>query len=294
MTWPDAEVVIDESLVASLIAEQFPDLAGDPLRAVGEGFDNALWKVGDELVARLPRRASSVENLVNELRWLPIVAGEASLSTPLPLRQGVPGARFPWPWLLARWQDGTPGDEVPIDVRSNAAVALAAFLHSIHHEPHDDAPFSPYRSVTLIERDDDVRTRITELEAIIDPSIAIAVWDRVVATTTTDFPRSWIHGDLHPGNTIFTNGVLSGVVDFGDMCTGDVATDLAGGLLSFHIGGVRTFLDAYGVDDATLARTIGWALHFGLLFVSLGREHVPYASIGQLAIENIRQLTLAQ
>lgn len=40
-------------------------------------------------------------------------------------------------------------------------------------------------------------------------------------------PPLWLHDDLHPANVVVSDGTLSGVIDFGDMCVGDPADDLA-------------------------------------------------------------------
>src|SRR5215831_5280575 len=52
-------------------------------------------------------------------------------------------------------------------------------------------------------------------------------WERAVtARAWTDAPV-WIHGDLHPANVTVFDGMQSGVIDFGEMCAGDPATDPA-------------------------------------------------------------------
>ena len=56
---PAAEFAIDDALVSGLLADQHQDLARLPLRAVGEGWDNATYRLGDHLAVRLPRRAVS-------------------------------------------------------------------------------------------------------------------------------------------------------------------------------------------------------------------------------------------
>jgi aminoglycoside phosphotransferase (APT) family kinase protein len=98
----------------------------------------------------------------------------------------------------------------------------------------------------------------------------------------------WIHGDPHPANLIFRDEQLVGVIDFGDLCAGDPATDLAGGFLALPYESLGAFFDAYGtVDEATLRRTLGWAVHFGLMFVLLGQSDEPtYGPMGYRAIEN--------
>ena len=74
MSWPAAEVKIDANLVAALLHAQYPNFDDLDYSEVAEGFDNSLWRLGPELVIRLPRRAAAVTPLENELRWLPEVA----------------------------------------------------------------------------------------------------------------------------------------------------------------------------------------------------------------------------
>jgi hypothetical protein len=57
MRSPAAEVDVTVSMVHSLLTEQHPDLAGLELRELEAGWDNTLWRLGDELLVRLPRRA---------------------------------------------------------------------------------------------------------------------------------------------------------------------------------------------------------------------------------------------
>jgi aminoglycoside phosphotransferase (APT) family kinase protein len=54
-----AEVEIDERLVRALLRAQHPDLADRPLRLGAEGWDNQLWRLGDDLAVRLRGRRRS-------------------------------------------------------------------------------------------------------------------------------------------------------------------------------------------------------------------------------------------
>ena len=56
---PAAEVDIDESLVRELLRAQAPRLADLPLASFASGWDNALYRLGEDLTVRLPRRAAS-------------------------------------------------------------------------------------------------------------------------------------------------------------------------------------------------------------------------------------------
>ena len=46
-------------MVRALLEEQHMDLAHLPLVEIGEGWDNKLFRLGGDLVVRLPRRAAS-------------------------------------------------------------------------------------------------------------------------------------------------------------------------------------------------------------------------------------------
>ena len=94
---PPAEVGIDEQLVRGLLADQHPDLAGLPLRFAAAGWDNELWRLGEDLAVRLPRRALGARIIVGEQRWLPELSRRLPVAVPVPLRTGVPGRRYPWP-----------------------------------------------------------------------------------------------------------------------------------------------------------------------------------------------------
>jgi aminoglycoside phosphotransferase (APT) family kinase protein len=292
MSWPEAEVAIDATLVGELLHSQFSTLEGRSCVAVGEGFDNSLWRIGEDLVARLPRRAAAVELLENEIRWLPEIAQHSSLRTPLPLMAGSPSDRFPWPWLVATWVDGVPGDELDAAQRARSAVVLASFLRDLHRVAPEDAPRNPFRGVDLAERASSFTTRLHEVVDLVDAPSVTRAFECGLGAATWSEPARWLHGDLHPGNALYLDGALVGVVDFGDLCAGDPACDLAGGLMALPHSALDTFFSTYGLrDDATVARTIGWAALFGVFFLSLGRVTRPsYRPIGELALANAVQM----
>jgi hypothetical protein len=83
-------------------------------------------------------------------------------------------------------------------------------------------------------------------------------------------------------------GQLTGIVDFGDICCGDPATDLAAAMMLLPRSSDATFARSYGGTDPHLeARSLGWALLFGLMLLSIGLDsrpssgHPTYAPIGR-------------
>ncbi len=291
MSWPEAEVVIDDALVRDLLRDQFPDLADLPCRKVNEGFDNSLWRVGADLVARLPRREMAVVPLANELRWLPVVLERVTLRTPLPVRPGQPSDRFAWPWMIATWVDGVAGDELDLERYGHTAKSLATFLRHLHAPAPSDAPYNPYRSVPIAERAESFDARLPDVRDLVDVGSATELWHRALHAPDWERPLVWIHGDFHPGNLVYRDGELNGVVDFGDLGAGDPATDLAGGLLSLPYDALEHFFAAYGAgEDATLWRTIGWAVFFGVMAASLGRDRPTYLDFGRRGLANAATL----
>src|SRR4051812_29526430 len=96
---PAAEIEISVELVAALVDAQHPDLAA-PLRQVANGWDNVIFRLGEDLAVRLPRRAVAATLIENEQRWLSVLAPELPVPVPVPVRIGTPSAAFGWPWSI--------------------------------------------------------------------------------------------------------------------------------------------------------------------------------------------------
>ncbi|WP_172639124.1 phosphotransferase [Streptomyces tailanensis] len=101
------EFDIDEALVARLIAAQFPEWAGLPLApAPASGTDNVMFRLGDDMVVRLPRLPGGADHVDTEHRWLPRLAPHLPLAVPEPLGKGRPGEVYGQPWSVMRRLDG--------------------------------------------------------------------------------------------------------------------------------------------------------------------------------------------
>ncbi len=283
---PAAEISVDEADLRALLAEQHPDLGHLPLAEVDAGWDNTLWRLGDDLLLRLPRRQVAAQLTLNEQRWLPALAPRLPLPVPVPLRFGRPSDGFPWPWSVTRWIQGTPGDRATITEPEESARRLGRFLRALHHAAPEDAPRNPYRSIPLIERAPDFEARLRQLASEIDGPAANRVWGRALAAPAWSRPPVWLHGDLHPANVLVDHGTLVAVIDFGDICAGDPATDLAGAWLLLPAGSLSTFAAAYGGIDGDLERrTLGWVVLFALMLVSIGAEgRRSYGVVGESAL----------
>jgi aminoglycoside phosphotransferase (APT) family kinase protein len=277
---PAAEVDVDEPLVRALLAEQHPDLADLPIEVVANGWDNAVVRLGDDLAVRLPRRELAVPLVEHEQRWLPELAPRLPLPIPAPVRVGAPGAGYPWPWSIVPWFDGRTALATPPSDPLAAAEALGRFFAALHRPAPPDAPANPYRGIPLADRDRITRDAAAHLDGV-DLAEVLSRWDAFVALPRWAGPALWLHGDPHPGNVLVHDGRISAVIDFGDITSGDPASDLAVAWMYFPAAGRDVFRAAVGgVDDDTWQRAHGWALAYGIVLSAHAADNPAYAALG--------------
>lgn len=287
---PPAEVAITEDLVLALVRDQHPDLADGRLRLFGNGWDNTTYRLGDSLAVRLPRRQLGADMMVKEQRWLPELARRLPLPVGAPVRFGVPGHGYPWPWSIVEWVDGESAETDP--VMAEEAPRLAGFLSSLHSQAPHDAPLNAWRGVALGERSFSVEQRLKRLgadELAVAPEQLLRTWEKVKDVPIDVAERLWLHGDLHPRNVITREGRIAAVIDWGDLCAGDPATDLAAAWLFFAGDAQEEFRAAYGnISAATWERAKGWAIFFGVVMVDAGRiDDHRWAECGNAALERV-------
>jgi aminoglycoside phosphotransferase (APT) family kinase protein len=282
MPEPAAEVDVTPDLVRALLEEQHPDLASLPLARVARGWDNDIYRLGDALTVRLPRRLAGAVLILNEQRWLPEVAEALPLPVPVPLRTGVPGAGYPWAWSVCPWLSGVEIERAHPDDWVDAAQQLGAFLAAVHRPAPADAPSNLHRGVPLADRAAILAAGLDQLDESVDRSALMAAWNRAAAADAWVHAPVWVHGDIHPLNLLVDDGRISAVIDFGDLTAGDPASDLAVAWMLFPPESRPAFREACGadepVDEALWTRARGWALALGVA-MSNGDERI--AAIGR-------------
>jgi aminoglycoside phosphotransferase (APT) family kinase protein len=259
------EVETDVSLVGRLLAAQFPQWARLPIRPVPcWGTDNALYRLGDDMVARLPRRERTVGTLEKERRWLRKLAPLLPLAVPVPLADGLPAEGYPFEWSVYRWLRGEDATVQRVPDPSRLATDLARFVAGLQQIDPTGGP-SPgehnfFRGERLAARDAPTRAAIVALRAAIDVGTVTAAWESALRSPEWDHPPVWIHGDLDSRNLLVEAGQLSGVIDWGCLGVGDPACDL---MVAWKVLSADTrdiFRTALSVDESTWARARGWAL----------------------------------
>lgn len=286
---PPAEILMDEPLADQLLREQHPDLAGQPIELLDSGWDNYMFRLGNNYLLRFPRREVSIPLLENEQRWLPLHQARLPIRISAPIRIGRPSPSFNWPWSVLPYFEGVSADrEEPLGAES---ARLGSFLRALHEPAPEEAPYNRHRSVPLQDREPVMRDRIAWLQSRTD---LVNHQLRDIWRDAVNAPRPqeavWLHGDLHARNMIIDQGRISGIIDWGDLARGDGATDLAIAWAIFARSEDREQLwAAYDSQDPHIRRRAkGWAILFGVALLWTGLvDHPQHALMGRRTLERV-------
>ncbi|MDT7788479.1 MAG: hypothetical protein QOF58_6898 [Pseudonocardiales bacterium] len=203
---------------------------------LGEGWDSTAELVGGRWVERRPRRPGIVPQLVRESAVMPWLAPLLPLPVPVP----VVISDDP---LVVR-HELVPGAELAF-LNATQGRQLGEFLLSLHAVPVAEAaergvgpmtlPVDRFRNEVQVGGGEELLARIGGLPA-----------------------DTLVHGDLGPEHVLGRDGVLTGVIDFGDLHIGDAAIDLAWALHSTPPEFADALVAAYGVTDELRQRALIW------------------------------------
>ena len=279
-------------LVRQLVRAKYPDLGSRPITYAGAGWDNALYRVGADLVARFPRKEDSVSLIgvehaaFSHLEDLPAMP----LELPKLVMAGTPTEAFAYPWSLLTWIDGESYVDRPAYLVDRCVHRLARFLTVLHRPAPQGLGPNPHRGIDLQKRDSAIQTclaRLPDDEDVFRNQIG-DVWNDLVGTPAWNGRELWLHGDLHPGNLLARQGKLHAVIDWGDTCSGDPASDLSVAWMLFGQKGrsdFRATLSSLGhpVDESMWARARGWAVSLGLAHLT-GSDNTHHIRLGRQTI----------
>jgi aminoglycoside phosphotransferase (APT) family kinase protein len=259
------EIEIDAALVRRLVSAQFPEWAALPTAVVPSwGTDNALYRLGDDKVARLPRHEPTVGRLDQEHRWLLELAPLLPFDVPEPLARGRPAEGYPWEWSIYRWLEGEPATIGRIVDEDRLEADLVELISALQRIDADGGPppsqLNAFRGEPLALRDEHTRTWIAALTGRIDTAAATTLWETALGAPAWDGPPVWIHGDLDARNLLVRDGRLSGVIDWGCLGVGDPAWDVMVGWKMLSAARRDRFRASLSVDDATWTRARGLTL----------------------------------
>lgn len=281
---PEPEIDITVDLIRALLRDQHDDLADLELDVLDRGWDNTNFRLGSDYIVRVPHRAVAAPLLGFEQRWLKVLAPRLPLPIPVPVRYGAPTDFFPWKWSVVPWFEGTTAALSELAEPAVEAARLGEFFNALHTPAPPDAPENPYRGVSLAER----RASFEEHAARIPTAAAQGlqnVFDRAADAEPATSPV-WLHGDFHAKNVLVADGRLAAVIDWGDITSGDRATDLAAAfmLVPDHLDVVEAHA---GASPDAWKRAKGWAANFAAVYIAQGDDAPVMTQIGNRLVDTL-------
>jgi aminoglycoside phosphotransferase (APT) family kinase protein len=273
--------------VRRLVARQFPQWRELPLRAVPtQGTVNALFRLGDDLVARLPLVAATREQLEAEAAAAAELHGRTRFATPEPVAIGEPGAGYPMPWSVQTW---LPGAVATPDGQSEAfAHDLAEFIEGVRAIDTRGRTFAgDNRGGHLPDHDAWMETCLERSEGLLDVPPLRRLW-----AALRELPREdgdlMTHGDLIPGNLLVDGGRLTGVIDVGSLGPADPALDLVAAWHLLEPGPREAFRADLRCGDLEWARGAAWAFEqaMGVAWYYV-ETNPPMSHMGRRTLERL-------
>jgi aminoglycoside phosphotransferase (APT) family kinase protein len=265
---PLTSPALDEPLVRRLLASQFPQWAGLPLRQVHGGVDNRTFRLGDEMSVRLPNGDWYAQQVDKEQRWLPLLASQLPLPIPSPVGRGAPEFGYPYTWSIYRWIDGESASQERITDLPQFATSLAQFLVALRKADARGGPapgqHNWFRGGPLATYADDTFRAIDQLGSQIPRDAVLAAFRTALASSWEHEPV-WVHGDVAAGNLLVRDRCLAAVIDFGSAGVGDPACDVVIAWTFLTDPSRPAFRESLGLDSATWSRGRGWALWKALI-----------------------------
>ncbi|HKI74134.1 MAG TPA: aminoglycoside phosphotransferase family protein [Pseudomonadales bacterium] len=270
----------DEDLVRGLLEAQFPQWSSLPITAVPtSGTESAIYRLGNEMVVRMPYLPSRDDQLEKLFHWLPAIGPRLPLPIPEPIGRGLPTEEFPAAWSIIRW---LPGEEVTLEGLADpvdAARTLANFVRVLTSIDPTGGPapgtHNFWRGVPLSHRDQITRQSLNASGKLIDVNQVARTWERLLCTPEWTGAPCWLHGDLAPDNMLATNGQLTAVIDWGGLGIGDPAIECLPAWNLFRGESRQAYREALGFDDATWARGRGLALSTAIVALPYYIDKIP-------------------
>ncbi|MFF7577317.1 aminoglycoside phosphotransferase family protein [Streptomyces sp. NPDC008061] len=282
MTLHENEIPVDEPLVRALLKAQRPEWAGLPLSPAGAGTDNTMYRLGHDLLVRLPRTADNGQSVRKEQEWLPRLAPHLACPIPEPVHAGTPTDAFPMAWSVYRWIDG---DEAgPDAVRDWAAFGadLAAIVRELHRIDLMGATrtdgLSWYRGGSLEPCDQWITKCLNDCRATVGSELDVdtleQLWRDALVLPEPSGPHVWLHGDLKPTNLLVREGKLHAVIDFGGLSVGFPDAEHST-VWDLPQQARQAYWDTLNLDDLTWTRARAWAVAVGVSGISYYWDTFP-------------------
>jgi aminoglycoside phosphotransferase (APT) family kinase protein len=287
------QLAVSQEIVRQLVGKQFPEWRRLTVKGIASsGTVNAIFRIGDHLVARFPLQSGDA---VSTREWLESEAGAARellgctrFATPEVVALGEPGEGYPLPWSVQTWLPGvTAADD---DAGESVAFAhdLAEFICGVRAIDTRGRTFrGTGRGGDLRSHDSWVQMCFDRSERLLDVPRLRQVWSmmRTLPRTAVD---TMTHGDLVPGNVLVSDGRLAGIIDVGGLGPADPALDLVGAWHLLEAAPRQALRRDLRCDDLEWDRGKAWAFEQAMGLVWYYLDSNPAMSrMGQRTLQRI-------
>jgi aminoglycoside phosphotransferase (APT) family kinase protein len=290
----DDQLAVPLETVRGLVCDQFPGWRGLHVRAVvSQGTVNAIFRIGDDLVARFPLKPADVADarrvLEQEAAAAAELAGRTRFRTPEPVALGDPGRGYPLPWSVQTWIPGQVA--TPDDPAGSAEFArdLAEFIRDVRAVDTRGRVFrGSGRGGDLKAHDPWMEISFEKSAGFLDVPGLRRMWAGLRRLPRGRADDVMTHGDLIPGNVLVARGRLAGVLDVGGFGPADPALDLVGAWHLLEEGPRRQLREELGCDDLEWQRGKAWAFAqaMGAAWYYL-ETNPPMSHMGQVTLRRL-------
>ena len=268
----EGETPVDLETVRAFVGAQCPQWSSLPLRAMTtSGTEHTTYRLGNDLVVRVPRDADAEAGLPKEVEWVPRLRERIALEVPVVEHVGAPTPQYPHAWTVNRWIAGDDASSHVLagDIPLHWADTLAELVRSLRGVSVDAV--SPEqvpeggRGGHLRDRIEGLISATDPVSGPLDPSPVRHLVEAALAAGTPDPGPVLLHADLIPGNLVVREGEIVGLLDFGTLTTGYASWDLTPAWWVLDVAGRTRFRELLGVDDVSWAWGRAFAAAQGLM-----------------------------
>jgi aminoglycoside phosphotransferase (APT) family kinase protein len=281
------QLSVSPGTVRALVGEQFPQWQHLYVEAVSSaGTVNAIFRIGDQFVARFPLIADDSvaavrDRLQREAAAAEELIGQTPFATPRPIAIGEPSLDYPLPWSINTWLPGEPATADDCSESNSFATDLGDFINAVRAMDTRGRTYDGIgRGGDLFSHDEWMQDCLTYSEGLLDVATLRSIWAELRDIPRGNAPDVMNHGDLIPPNTLIADGRLIAVLDVGGLGAADPALDLVSAWHLLDTGRRQLLREHVGCDDAEWQRGRAWAFQQALGAVWYYVDSSPTMSAG--------------
>lgn len=288
------QTIINEIIAQQLITEQFPEFKNFEIKSIKtQGHDNRTFRLGNDLLIRLPNAQRYASSIEKEQIWLPQFAPHIATMIPKPINLGQPTSYYPFSWSIYQWIEGESANNLMQDNLDLPIIAeqLAQFLTELAaintKNGSHPGPENFYRGGRLRIYYKQTQAALQKLSSSIDVAAYEQLWHQAVQNGWLCDPV-WIHGSMNPSNIIIEDKQLKSVIDFSRIAVGEPSCDLVMAWTFFDETSKQIFKENLNYKENIWENGRAWALWKSLITLADIQDlQAPVAKTQFKILENI-------